>query len=160
MNYLSILLLLPFSLFAQVSTDSELYQIMLKKDSILFEAGFNRCNLDALESQLTDDLEFYHDQGGPADKASFLKSMKDNICSSPNRKPVRKRTPGTLKVHALYNNGVLYGAIVEGKHEFFIKEPNKELYKTSAALFSGLWILEEEEWKIKRVFSYDHKGPN
>jgi hypothetical protein len=141
---------------AQVETDSELYKTFQKKDSILFEAGFNNCELDLLADQLTDDLEFYHDQGGIQDKAAFLKAMKDNICSSPEQKPIRKLTDGSLKVFPMYSNGILYGAIVEGKHEFFIQEPGKELYNTSTALFSGLWILEQNSWKAKRLYSYHH----
>ena len=143
---------------AQVEISSELYKTFQQKDSLLFEAGFNNCDLTTLELQLTEDLEFYHDKGGVQDKAQFLKAMKENICSSPERKPIRKLTPGTMKVFPLYDQGNLYGAIVEGKHEFYIKEPNKELFKTGSALFSGLWILKNEDWKIKRIYSYHHKS--
>ncbi len=144
---------------AQVETTSELYKTFQQKDSLLFEAGFNNCELSILEAQLTEDLEFYHDQGGIQDKTQFLNAMKENICSSPERKPIRKLTPNTMKVFPLFDQGKLYGAIVEGRHEFYIKEPNKELVKTGSALFSGLWITEKEEWKIKRVYSYHHQ-PN
>ncbi|MEL6812209.1 MAG: nuclear transport factor 2 family protein [Bacteroidota bacterium] len=142
---------------AQVAPTSELYRTFQKMDSIVFDAGFNSCDLAALEALLTDDLEFYHDQGGIQDKKAFLKAMKDNICSSPDRKPIRKLTPNTMNVFPMYNNGELYGALVEGKHEFYIKEPGKELYQTSTALFSGLWILKGDQWKMKRVFSYHHQ---
>ncbi|QNJ98426.1 nuclear transport factor 2 family protein [Constantimarinum furrinae] len=141
---------------AQVDPNSELYKTFQQKDSILFDAGFNNCELDLLADQLTDDLEFYHDQGGFQDKAAFLKAMKDNICSSPSQKPIRKLVDGSMKVYPMYDNGILYGAIVEGTHEFYIKEPDKALYKTSSALFSGLWILENKNWKAKRIFSYHH----
>jgi hypothetical protein len=142
---------------AQVETSSELYKTFQKKDSLLFDVGFNNCDLTTLATQLTEDLEFYHDQGGFQDKMQFLKAMEDNICSSPNRKPIRKLTPNTMKVFPLYDQGKLYGAIVEGKHEFYIKEPDKELFKTGSALFSGLWILQGETWKIKRIYSYHHQ---
>jgi len=145
------------SVCAQVDSQSELYKTFQKKDSLLFDAGFNNCELDILEEQLTEDLEFYHDQGGFQNKTEFLQAMKNNICSSPNAKPIRKLVPNTLKVYPLYDQGVLYGSIVEGAHEFYIKEPDKELYQTSSALFSGLWILENDEWKIKRVYSYHHQ---
>lgn len=149
-------LFISFGINAQVEPNSELYNTLKKKDSLLFDVGFNNCDLATLEQILTTDLEFYHDKGGIQNKPEFLKAMKDNICSSPERKPIRKLTPGTLKVFPLYNNGELYGAIQEGTHEFYIKEPNKTLYKTSSALFSILWILESDQWKAKRIYSYNH----
>ena len=68
---------------AQVTTNSELYKTFQKKDSIVFDAGFNNCDLTALAAELTDDLEFYHDQGGIQNKEQFLDAMRRNICSSP-----------------------------------------------------------------------------
>lgn len=143
---------------AQVPTNSELYKTFIQKDSILFEAGFNNCDLVALESVLTEDLEFYHDVGGIQDKALFMKAMKENICSSPERKPIRKLTPNTVKVYPLYENKILYGVIQEGVHEFYIQESDKELYQTGSALFSILWIKENENWLAKRIYSYHHQA--
>jgi hypothetical protein len=43
-----------------------------------------------------------------------------------------------------------------GKHFF---SPNATMtYKESNnyALFSHLWVIEDDEWKIKRVISYNH----
>ena len=160
-HYNLLTLLLFLNLFgigiAQVENTSELYKTFQQKDSLLFDAGFNNCELITLAGQLTDDVEFYHDLAGIQNKEQFLKAMQDNICSSPDRKPIRKLTPNSMKVFPLYDQGKLYGAIVEGKHEFYLKEPNKELFKTGSALFSGLWILEKKEWKIKRIYSYHHQ---
>lgn len=111
-----------------------------------------------LENLLTADLEFYHDKGGFQDKSLFMKAMKENICNNPERKPIRKLAANTLEVFPLYNNGVLYGALQKGKHEFYIKEPNKELYQTGDALFTILWIKENEDWKAKRIYSYHHEA--
>ena len=38
---------------AQVGADSELYKTLQSKDSILFDAAFNRCDPDTLESIFT-----------------------------------------------------------------------------------------------------------
>ena len=86
-----------------------------------------------------------------------MEAMRQNICGSPERKPIRKLIPNTMKVYPLYDNGTLYGAIVEGTHEFYIKETNKALYKTGSALYSGLWIKKDNQWKAKRLFSYHHE---
>ena len=146
------------SSYAQELVNSELYTTFIKKDSILFEAGFNNCDLVALEKVLAEDLEFYHDVGGFQDKAMFMKAMKENICSSPERKPIRKLTPNTVKIYPLYQNKALYGVIQEGVHEFHIQEPNKELYQTGNALFSILWLKVADDWKAKRVYSYHHQA--
>lgn len=142
---------------AQVAVSSELYQIFLEKDRVLFEEGFNKCNLVLLEEQLDPDLEFYHDVAGIQSKTEFLEAMTNNICSSPERKPIRKLVPNTMKVFPLYDNGVLYGAIVEGSHEFYIKETDKPLYKTGSALFSGLWMKKGDDWKAKHLYSFHHQ---
>ncbi len=83
-------------------------------------------------------------------------SMKNNICSNNPQKPIRKLVEGSLEVFPLYNQGILYGAIQNGTHEFWIKEPNKELYKTGIAKFSTTWLLIEGEWKMKNILSFDH----
>jgi len=142
----------------QVEVDSELFQTLKQKDSLIFHEGFNKCSLLPLENLLTADIEFYHDKGGFQDKAQFMKAMRENICNSPDRKPIRKLAPNTLEVFPLYDNGVLYGALQKGKHEFYIKEPNKELYQTGAALFTILWIKENDDWKAKRIYSYHHEA--
>jgi hypothetical protein len=62
-------------------------------------------------------------------------------------------------VYPLYNQGVIYGAIQNGDHEFWIKKSNKELYQTGSAKFSTTWLLVDGEWKMKNVLSYDHNEP-
>lgn len=144
---------------SQESRDSDLFLTLKKNDSLLFEAGFNNCDIATLEHIVSEDLEFYHDQGGlTTNKEDFLKNVRNNICSSPNKKPIRKLDPESLQVYPLYQNGTLYGAIQKGQHNFFIREPGKELYQTSTALFTHVWILENGRWMLKRVLSYDHKN--
>ncbi|MBX2828857.1 MAG: nuclear transport factor 2 family protein [Flavobacteriaceae bacterium] len=154
------ILLGSISLQAQHKVSEELQQVFMKKDSILFDEGFNRCNLKLLETQLTEDLEFYHDLGGPSDKQGFLDSMAQNICGNPNQDYQRKLIPESVELFPLYNNGVLYGMIQHGKHEFFAKGKTETKFKkTGSALFSSLWILKDGDWLLKRAYSYHH-GPN
>ena len=141
---------------AQVAEDNILFQQLQKMDNVVFEEGFNKCNLSDLEKTLYSGFEFYHDVGGIQNKEGFMKSMKSNICSSPNRKPIRKVVEGSIQVFPLYNQGVLYGAVQNGDHEFWIKEPNKELYQTGRAKFSTTWLLVDGKWKMKNVLSFDH----
>ena len=159
----SLLLFLVIGLYsatAQVKPDSELFQKLLEKDSLLFDRGFNECKIDEFENFVSEDLEFYHDQGGlTTNKQDFLENVKNNICSNPDKKPIRKLRQESLEVYPLFQNGKLYGAIQKGIHDFYIKEPGKELYMTSSAKFTHVWILEDKEWILKRVLSYDHKSP-
>lgn len=146
---------------AQVEPSSELFQTIKKMDGILFENGFNKCLLSEMEPFISNDLEFYHDQGGISNtKENFLLTLKQNICSNPERKPIRKLIEKSVEVFPLYENSVLYGALQNGIHEFYMKESDKDLYLTSTAKFSHLWIKEGDNWVLKRVFSYDHKIPN
>jgi hypothetical protein len=145
---------------AQVAKDSELFLELKKMDSLLFDLAFNQCQLDVLEKHVSEDFEFYHDTGGITDsKASFITSIKRNICANQEFKPIRKLVDESLEVFPLYSEAKLYGAIQNGVHDFYINEPGKELYQTSSAKFTHLWILENDTWVLKRVLSFDHKNP-
>jgi CubicO group peptidase (beta-lactamase class C family) len=151
--------LIPILGFSQIEKSTDLHAELEVLDSLLFEEGFNKCKLTIIDSIVSPDFEFYHDQNGIQDKPQFLKGFKESLCSTPERKPIRKLVKGSLAVFPLYNEGLLYGAIQNGNHEFYIKEPEKELYKTAIAPFTSLWIIETNQWKLKRVLSYDHQNP-
>lgn len=154
-----IALFIPFLGIAQVDQNSELFLELEKMDAVLFEEGFNNCSKEAMEMALSEDLEFFHDKGGiTKGKSTFITSFLTNMCDA-KKKPSRKLVPGSLTVFPLRENGTLYGAIQKGVHEFFIKEPGKEIYKSEVAQFTHLWIKEETAWKLTRVLSYDHKPP-
>jgi hypothetical protein len=144
---------------AQVSKDSELFIQLEKLDNLLFEEGFNKCNFIELEKLIADDFEFYHDVNGQQNREEFFTSFRESLCSNPNFKPIRKLVPGSLEVFRLKNNGETYGAIQKGVHEFYIKEPNKDIYITNVARFTNILILENDNWKYKRILSYDHIDP-
>ncbi|MFY0603425.1 MAG: DUF4440 domain-containing protein [Flavobacteriaceae bacterium] len=156
-----ILLIITFFLSlmsnAQVDTKSELFEQLKKNDSLLFESSFNKCKTSDLIPLISEDFEFYHDQGGITNtKKDFVASVKKNICSNPKSKPKRELINGSLQVFALYNKGVLYGAIQKGKHNFFLIEEGKSR-ATVTAYFTHLWILENKKWLLRRVLSYDHQ---
>ncbi|MFV8224549.1 nuclear transport factor 2 family protein [Christiangramia aquimixticola] len=135
---------------AQVNRESELFQQLKSRDSLLFERGFNRCEIDKIEDFISEDLEFFHDQGGlTTNKTDFLNALKSNICSNPDAKPIRKLNDSSLEVYPLFTNGKLYGAIQKGEHEFYIQENGKSLHRTSIAKFTHIWILQEKEWILK-----------
>lgn len=154
-----LLILTAENIFAQVANNSSLFIELKKADSLIFNEGFNKCNYTALKKVNHKDLEFFHDQNGTQNLEQFYKSFTNSICSNCNFKPIRKLVNGTLKVFPLKNNGEIYGAIQTGEHIFYIKEPNKELYATEQGKFIHTWVLENGQWKVKRIISYEHKPP-
>ena len=103
---------------------------------------------------------FYHDQGGATyTKEDFINGMKG--LGTLSYKARRELIPNSTKVFPMYKNGELYAALLEGVHAFYAKEPNdKPEYLTSTAKYTTLWILIEGEWKMSRIYSYDHQAPN
>jgi len=150
-------LLTLFTADAQEARNSELFLTLKKQDSLLFEKGFNQCDMSYLESVIHKDLIFYHDQGGTQDKTKFFDAIKKNICNGTGPKPIRKVDEQSLEVFPMNSNGKLYGAIQTGTHRFFHREPGKADVSTSTARFTHLYLLENGKWMLKEVLSYDHK---
>lgn len=156
----AILVFLTYSFaYSQESKDSQLFLNLKKQDSIFFERGFNQCDFDFLNQAIHKDLMFYHDKSGIQTRETFLENTRKYICSNINKKPIRKVEEKSLVVFPMYNNGVLYGAIQHGNHNFFIREKNKVDVQTGAAKFTHLYLLENGNWILREVFSYDHKEP-
>lgn len=141
--------------YSQIKTTDELYKTAKKLDSLIFDIGFNKCDLSHYKSIVSNDLEFYHDKGGiTSGEKAFTASIKNNICGGPN--PIKRDlVPNSMKVYPLFKNNVLYAFIEEGEHDFY-EFSNGKWNQGSHAKFNILWILEGKEWKMKRVLSYDH----
>jgi len=158
MHYLSwLLLVLPLSLWANEAADFDTQMTQLDRD--FFQYSFNECDMDYLKQHVSDDLVFYHDQGGKQNVEIFLENVEKNICSGSKLKPIRKLSPGSLKNFPLYENGELYGAIQHGEHAFYLKDSN-EMTLTSTAKFTHTWLLTNGSWKLSAALSYDHQPPD
>jgi hypothetical protein len=143
---------------AQVPKTSELFLTLKKVDSTFFERGFNQCDLDFIDKSIHKDLMFYHDKSGIQDRKAFIENTKKYLCSEANKKPIRKVIAESLEVYPMYNNGILYGAIQNGIHDFYIREPNKADVLTGSAKFTHLYLLENGKWILREVFSFDHNA--
>jgi hypothetical protein len=154
--------------FSQEEKNSELYKTIMSKDSLLFNLGFNKCDISQFENLFSDDLEFYHDKSGISDKVLFVINMKKGLCGSIGTRQYRRYlVPNTTEVYPLYNKGVLYGAMQMGIHQFYEKsvEKNESLANAkehfgSTARFTHVWLLKDGVWKLARCFSYDHQTEN
>jgi len=146
------------ALNAQVETSSELFQQLKAADSLLFNIGFNTCNMVPFETLVSENFEFYHDKGGiTTSKADFIQIFKDGLCKTPETYQSRRElVEGSLEVFALKNNGELYGAIQNGRHQFYEKTIGTPETKGNIARFTHLWVLENKKWKLIRSLSYDH----
>jgi CubicO group peptidase (beta-lactamase class C family) len=154
--------------FSQEEKTSALYQTIMSRDSLLFNVGFNTCDVSQFENLLSDDFEFYHDKDSISDKALFLKNFKKGLCGSVGTYQSRRYlVPNSTEVFPLYKKGVLYGALQNGIHQFYEKSVGKNESLTNAkehfgstARFTHVWLLENGVWKLKRSFSYDHQSEN
>lgn len=150
--------LISTQLFAQVADTSALYKAIKTGDSLIFDIGFNTCNLAPYNDIFADDFRFFHDKGGiTSGKAAFIESMQTGICKQEN-KMERFLIPGSLQVFPLAKNGVLYGAIENGDHAFYMTEKGKARYQTGVARFTIVWLLVDGKWKATEALSYDHRA--
>ncbi|WP_298120931.1 class A beta-lactamase-related serine hydrolase [Flavobacterium sp.] len=146
--------LTSFLINAQVDASSDLSKTILEKDSLLFNVGFNTCDISQFEKLLSNNLKFYHDKDGISDKAKFLTDLKNGICNQEvNRKVKRFLIKENTEIFPLYKNGILYGAVQNGAHQFSEKRETQ----AGIAKFTNVWQLENGEWKLTTSFSFDHK---
>lgn len=139
---------------AQVEKKSELYKTILSKDSLLFDVGFNNCDIKQFEALLSENLKFYHDKDGISDKKKFLFDLKNGLCKNPEIRQVNRfLIKESTEIFPLYKNGVLYGAVQNGEHVFSEKRESQ----AGIAKFTNVWQLENGEWKLATSFSFDHK---
>ena len=152
-----ILVIPSLTTFGQVEKITELYKLIKEKDSLLFTIGFNTCDIKQFENLVSESFEFYHDQEGITNsKAQFISGIQNGLCKL-LYKPKRVLSENTIEAFPLEKNGVMYGAIQTGIHNFYAVEDNKSEYLTSIAKFTHVWMLENGDFKLTRVLSYDHK---
>ncbi len=126
-----------------------LEKVILQHDSI-FWAAYNACDVGKMMSFVADDVEFYHDKGGQTNGRNGLaKTLQGGLCSSGDNTVERRPVAGTIGVFPVA--GV--GAILRGQHTFHsVQEPGSG----DIALFFHFWKFMAGEWKMTRIFSYDH----
>jgi ketosteroid isomerase-like protein len=130
-----------------IKSQEELDKAVASLDAALFDS-YNRCDLEKFAAFFTDDVEFYHDQGGlTLGKAALTESVKKNICG----KVTRELVPGTLQVYPMKG----YGAVEMGVHRFH-HPGHDDTEAVGEGKFIHLWQYKDGAWKITRVISYDH----
>jgi hypothetical protein len=120
-----------------------LYDSIAAMDSI-WEDAYDNCKLDVMDEIISEDLEFYHDQGGlMTSKQKLNEALKINICG----KVTRELKKGSLEVYPIKG----YGAVEMGLHTFHnSKDPSSQPHYSK---FVHVWKRENGKWRITRVIS-------
>ena len=94
-RHLILMIIVLFSFFlgrSQVSEQSDLYKTLKSRDSILFDAAFNRCDTETMGELFTEDLEFYHDKvGATFGREEFLAPTRQSCANIDPNEPQRAK---------------------------------------------------------------------
>lgn len=145
------LFILFLSREALAQTNSEVLKIdllkneIIKMDSLLFEVAFNQCDAALFKKIIADDVEFYDDRFG-------LNVSKENEIKSFTAKCAR-----TEKLTRKLNSCTIdklgdFGAVQLGEHTFYIDGKPEGTGK-----FIHIWERKDNDWKLKRIVSYEHR---
>lgn len=129
-----------------IPDDAVLFNTIVHHDSVFFNA-YNTCdvNLSTYASYFSEDIEFYHDQGGlMTSKEDIVNATQKNVCGKVTRKLIK----GSIEVYPIKD----YGAVEIGLHSF---QNNTEPAGTKSKVgrFTIIWKNENNNWKITRVIS-------
>lgn len=144
LSILSLLLITSFRSRTVVDEHSNTLYDSISAMDARWEDAYNNCKLDVMEEIISEDLEFYHDQGGLlTSKTKLNEALKNNICG----KVTRELKKGSLEVYPI--NG--YGAVEMGLHAFHNRqEPTAKLHYSK---FVHIWKKQSGKWQITRVIS-------
>ncbi len=126
--------------------NKQLFEKIVRLDSLFF-AAYNTCsiNLDIYGSFFSENIEFYHDQGGlMTSKQDIINATQRNVCGKVTRELVK----GSIEVYPIKD----FGAIEIGLHKF---HNNQEPASTPSRVgrFMIVWENSNDDWKIRRVVS-------
>ncbi|USX27613.1 nuclear transport factor 2 family protein [Oxalobacteraceae bacterium OTU3CINTB1] len=118
-------------------------------------AAYNRADPVAMNAFLADDVEFYHDRGGTLIGKKALAAVNSEMGTGDHTLR-RDAIPGTVKFFPMRKDDVIYGYLSTGEHQFTVLPKDKPEFLAGRALFTQLWVLQGKEWKVSRIFSYEH----
>ncbi|MHC5539382.1 serine hydrolase, partial [Singulisphaera rosea] len=132
---------------------TSLFHTIRDLDGQLF-AAFNALDADTIDKFFTDDVEFYHDQGGlTRSRDALVETFRKKFREKDSRLR-RELIEGSLEVYPISD----IGAIELGKHRFFQTAGGKAEREVTVSRFVHLWKKAGDQWKVSRAMSYDHKS--
>lgn len=130
--------------YKYIPENIELYKTIITMDSIFFQA-YNTCDLDKQAAIYSDNIEFYHDQGGLMTvKKEILDGTEKYICGKVTRELVK----GSLEIYPIKD----FGAVEIGLHKFH-NNTEKEGTTSHASKFIIFWKNDNDNWTITKVVS-------
>ncbi|WP_330747163.1 serine hydrolase [Chryseobacterium sp. CP-77] len=142
---------------AQTEKTDPLYKTIMSKDSLFFSVGYNTCNIKLMENLLSEKFEFYHDKGGFESREKFIIDFKNGLCKSPETYQIRRvLVDKSTEIYPMYKEGKIYATIQNGDHLFYEKMGSQAEKLVGEAKFTHLWMLENNEWKLKNSLSFNH----
>ncbi len=132
---------------------------VMAADARFFALFFEGCDPDGLRAMLTDDFEFFDDRGGlvATDADGFVAQYAARCHERSAHDAWRSRREALADSVAVYpiNN---YGAVETGEHVFYERRGDGPEARVGRARFTQMWKQEGPDWKLARVFSYDHSA--
>ena len=139
-------------------TPAALAALLAEQDRRLFELGFDRRDDAALRAMLADDFQFFHDKGGVVATApdAFVRIVAESFegrATGQNVRARRELVPGSLATYTLGPDH----ALQLGRHRFFGLTPGQPDVLRETGQFAHHWIRVQGQWKLSRVYSFDHR---
>lgn len=117
--------------------------------------AYNRADPDGMNKWLAADVEFYHDRGGKLIGKKALSAANEGMRKTGPRLR-REAVPGSMRYYPMREGDAIYGAIVNGRHRFYERAAGGKETLVGEADFSHLVLLQGKEWRIARIFSFEH----
>lgn len=117
--------------------------------------AYNRADADGMNAFLADDVEFYHDRGGTLIGKPALAAANNGMKGSEVRMR-RVAVPGSVRFFPMRLDDQVYGVLVTGEHAFYVTPKGEAEFKAGQAYFTQLMRKHGQEWRISRIFSYEH----
>jgi hypothetical protein len=148
----------PHPVVAGPAASPELAAELTALDRRLFALVFDRRDDDALRALLSDHFQFHHDKQGFdtfTSPEAFVASIRQDFERRATGENVRARREAISGSEAFYPMAK-HGAIHTGMHRFYGIEPGKPDQLRETGRFFHVWRLEQGQWKLAQVYSYDH----
>jgi hypothetical protein len=128
------------------------------RDAELFALVFDTCDWEGLRSLLAREFEFVHDKEGtmahsPDEFVADIREMCAGRASGQNVRASRTLVEASLQIYAVQDNA----ALEVGEHQFYGLAEGQTPQLRETGRFFHHWVLEDGAWKLRRVYSYDHR---
>lgn len=125
-------------------------------DSLFFHSIFTSCNPGVVESLLTKDFVFYHDNGyiqqtTAQTREDFLERIKATCAKKMKEQSMRREVvKGSIQVYATDKNK----ALQLGVQRFYVSVSKEREQLVEESKFSREWQKENGKWKMNKEFDY------